>query len=73
VLHECGVEADKLTRALPWIGLTEAGKVFLVRGDWIIPFIKEASEFPDGANDDQVDAVSGGYILLKGAKRILVA
>jgi len=40
---------------------------------WNIPFIKEASEFPNGANDDQVDAVSGGYTLLRGAKRILVA
>lgn len=70
VLHEYGVEADKLTRALPWIGLVEAGKVFLVRGDWNIPFIKEASEFPQGANDDQVDCVSGGYTMLKGQQKL---
>ncbi len=73
VLHECGVEADKLTRALPWIGLTEAGKVFLVRGDWNIPFIKEASEFPNGPHDDQVGCISGGYTLLSSARKILVA
>ncbi len=73
VIHECGVDADKLTRALPWIGLAEAGKVFLVRGDWNIPFIKEASEFPSGSHDDQVDGISGGYALLKGAKRVWIA
>jgi len=70
VLHEFGAETDKLTRALPWIGLAEAGKVFLVRGDWNIPFIKEASEFPRGANDDQVDGVSGAYIMRKGQKPV---
>ena len=70
VLHEFGAETDKLTRALPWNGLVEAGKVFLVRGEWNIPFIKEASEFPRGANDDQVDGVSGAYIMLKGQKPV---
>ena len=70
VLHEFDAETDKLTRALPWIGPVEAGKVFLVRGEWNIPFIKEASEFPRGANDDQVDGVSGAYIMLKGQKPV---
>ena len=53
-----------------WIGLVEAGKVFLVRGDWNIPFIKEASEFPQGSHDDQVDCISGGYTMLKGQQKL---
>lgn len=57
-LREVQVDSDKLTRALAWLNLAEAGKVFLVRGPWIDDFIDEVCRFPSGKHDDQVDAVS---------------
>jgi predicted phage terminase large subunit-like protein len=56
--REVPVDGDKLTRALSWLNLAEAGKVFLVRGPWIDDFIDEVCRFPSGRYDDQVDAVS---------------
>ncbi|HEX3100401.1 MAG TPA: phage terminase large subunit, partial [Pyrinomonadaceae bacterium] len=55
-----GVKPDgsKISRALPWIALAEAGKVFLIRGAWNTEFIDEACSFPAGTHDDQIDAVS---------------
>lgn len=57
-LREVRVEADKLTRALAWLNLAEAGKVVLVRGPWIAEFVDEIAAFPKGKHDDQIDAVS---------------
>jgi predicted phage terminase large subunit-like protein len=58
------VDKDKTSRALPWAARAEAGKVVLVRGDWIPAFLDEVCAFPFGAHDDQVDTVSGGTSLL---------
>ena len=55
---EVKVAADKLTRALAWLNLAEAGKVYLVRGAWIDEFVDEVAKFPHGKHDDQIDAVS---------------
>ncbi len=52
------VSDTKVARALPWIALAEAGKVYLVRGPWNTEFIEEAASFPSGTHDDQIDAVS---------------
>ncbi len=52
------VRGDKLTRALAWLNLAEAGKVILVRGPWIEDLLDELARFPTGAHDDQIDAVS---------------
>ncbi len=52
------VKDDKIARALPWIALAEAGKVFLIRGHWNQDFIDETASFPLGRHDDQIDAVS---------------
>ena len=56
--REVRVEEDKLTRALSWLNLAEAGRVFLVRGGWIDEFVDEVCRFPSARYDDQVDAVS---------------
>jgi len=69
VLAEVGVSKDKLTRALPWIALTEHRRVFLIRGDWVTKFIAQCEQFPLGANDDLVDAMSGGYALAEQNQR----
>ncbi len=52
------VTADKFTRALAWANRAEAGHIVLVRGPWIDAFLDEITHFPNGAHDDQVDAVS---------------
>lgn len=61
-------ERDKLARAMPWAARAEAGKVWLVRGPWVSDFLDEVSLFPRGAHDDQVDAVSGGLVMLSRAR-----
>lgn len=71
-MREIGAEKDKLTRALPWIALAEAGKVFLVRGKWNLEFMLQAETFPNGKHDDMVDAVSGVYQMLKTRRTIFV-
>jgi predicted phage terminase large subunit-like protein len=58
------VDKDKQSRALPWAARAEAGKVALIRGDWVPAFLDEVSSFPLGQHDDQVDTVSGGVAQL---------
>lgn len=58
------VDGDKIQRALPWAARSEAGKVSLISGPWVSPFLSEVSAFPDGEHDDQVDTVSGGVQML---------
>jgi len=57
---------SKLARALPWAAAAEAGNVRLVSGPWVKAFLDEATTFPGGAHDDQVDAVSGAHATLTG-------
>lgn len=54
---------DKVTRAKPASAQVEAGNIKLLRGDWNKEFIKELENFPEGAKDDQVDALSGAFNL----------
>jgi predicted phage terminase large subunit-like protein len=55
------VDRDKETRARPASAQVEAGNVKLVRGPWNEALIQELENFPDGAHDDQVDALSGAF------------
>lgn len=52
---------DKVTRAGPLSSQAEVGNVKLVAGPWNEAFLLELERFPDGANDDQVDAASAAY------------
>ena len=67
------VDKDKVTRALPWAARAEAGKVKLVRGEWISAFLDEVCAFPQGTHDDQVDTVSGGAQMVAEKRKILWA
>lgn len=64
---------SKTMRASRWLGLAEHGHVHLVRDEdgrrpaWWDPFMIELERFPHGKRD-QVDAVSGGYAVLKDGK-----
>jgi predicted phage terminase large subunit-like protein len=58
------VDKDKVSRALPWAARAEAGKVALVRGEWIGAFLDEVCGFPNAPHDDMVDTISGALPLL---------
>ncbi len=60
-LKSIRVDKDKVSRALPIASRAEQGKLKLVRGNWIPDFIDEATSFPNGAHDDQIDSVSGAF------------
>jgi len=55
---------DKVERARPLQRRAKMGKVFLVRAPWNLTFVREASSFPDGKNDDQIDTASGGLQMI---------
>jgi predicted phage terminase large subunit-like protein len=63
-LKSIHVDKDKISGALPVASRAEQGKVKLVRGNWISDFIDEATAFPHGAHDDQVDACSGAFQMI---------
>lgn len=58
VLERNEFSGDKMTRAGGWLQMVQAGRVDLVSGPWITEFLDEVEMFPNGAHDDQVDAVS---------------
>ena len=49
---------DKITRARLASSQAEAGNIKIVRGAWNEDLFNELENFPDGAHDDQVDALS---------------
>lgn len=65
-IRVCKPTNDKETRARPVSAQCEQGNVLVLRGHWNEDFFKEAENFPDGAHDDQIDALSGGFNELCG-------
>lgn len=63
------VTTDKFTRALAWANRAEEGKIILVRGPWLGPFLDEVCSFPNSAHDDQTDAVSLAIQMIDRRKR----
>jgi len=57
---------DKATRAAPFSSQVNVGNVSLVQAPWNRAFLEEASAFPAGSHDDQVDAASGAFEALGG-------
>jgi len=52
---------DKITRAEPLAAQVNVGNVLMLRGDWNQAMINELRIFPNGTNDDQVDALSRAF------------
>lgn len=52
---------NKVVRADPVSAYAEAGNIEIVTAPWNDEFFHESEQFPNGAHDDQVDAVSGAY------------
>jgi len=60
-----GVETgSKTTRALPVASQIEAGNMVIARAPWNRAFLEELRDFPNGAKDDQVDALSRAFACL---------
>ncbi len=55
------VTGPKLVRAEPFANAVQAGKVFLIAGDWVRAFLDECEIWPNGKYDDQVDAAAGAF------------
>lgn len=70
VLRSIKTDTDKVTRALLWAAKAEAGKVTLVRGPWIEDFIEEICTFPNGAHDDQIDAMSLAFRMMAERRKL---
>ena len=55
---------DKVTRALPASSQAKAGNIKILQAPWNEDFFRELENFPEGAHDDIVDALSGAFLLL---------
>jgi predicted phage terminase large subunit-like protein len=55
---------DKETRAGPVASQCNVGNMAIVRADWNRPFLDELASFPSGSHDDQVDALSGAFVMV---------
>lgn len=64
---------SKEARANPVSSQAEAGNVCVVRGDWNEAFFDELEAFNNGEHDDQVDALSGAFLMLTSLSRWWVA
>lgn len=62
-------KADKVTRADPFADQCEAGNVRVIKADWNKAYRDELTGFPNGKNDDQVDASSGAFSKLASVRR----
>lgn len=58
------VTKDKITRASPVSAQSEAGNIKVLKAKWNEDFFKELENFPDGAHDDIVDALSGAFLMI---------
>lgn len=74
------VNKDKVARAWPLVPYWEAGRIFMPCDDegnpeeWVVDFLTEVYDFPSGAHDDRVDALTQllNYIVLApGARGLL--
>lgn len=52
------VTGDKVQRARPFAAQVNVGNVLMVRGAWNDALLQEMRNFPNGAHDDQMDALS---------------
>lgn len=59
---------SKVERSNPVSSQAEAGNIKLVRGPWVNALLDELEGFPEGSHDDQVDALSGAFIQVRGGR-----
>ena len=62
------VSGKKEIRADTFSVQVNAGNVYIVKGAYVKPYFEELAFFPNGKNDDQVDASSGAFQMLDKTK-----
>lgn len=60
------ITKDKITAARPVSAQCEAGMIYVLNTSWTQDFLDELISFPDGAHDDQVDALSSNFNSMMG-------
>lgn len=60
-VHASPESGDKITRAEPLASQVNVGNVMMLRAPWNDALVAEMRVFPNGANDDQVDAGSRAF------------
>ncbi len=60
---------DKITRAESFSSQVNVGNVLMLRGHWNDELINELQMFPNGKNDDQVDALSRAFAEILSAPK----
>lgn len=63
---------DKKVRATPCSSAAEAGNILILPGEWNRKWLDELALFPFGANDDQIDSLSGAFKFLSTLRRARV-
>lgn len=72
-VHSSPESGDKVTRAETFASQVNVGNVLMLRGSWNEALIEEMRMFPNGAFDDQVDALSRAFeALMSGQGAIAV-
>jgi predicted phage terminase large subunit-like protein len=61
IVHSSTESGDKDTRAQPFASQVNLGQVDMVEAPWNSVFIEELRMYPNGTNDDQVDALARAY------------
>ncbi len=60
-VHTSPETGDKVTRAEPFASQVNVGNVMMLRGAWNGDLVEEMRLFPNGAFDDQIDALSRAF------------
>ena len=63
-VHTSPESGDKVTRAEGIAAQVNVGNVLMLRAEWNDSLVAELRLFPNGANDDQVDALSRAFSVL---------
>lgn len=66
-VHSSPESGDKLTRATPLAAQVNIGNVLMLRAAWNEGLMDEMRLFPNGAHDDQIDALARAFSGLIGA------
>jgi predicted phage terminase large subunit-like protein len=70
-VHGETVSGSKIVRSQALAACIEAGNLLIPRGaNWATDFVEELRQFPNGRNDDQVDAAAESYNHLAGMGRV---
>lgn len=64
-ITEYSPDRDKVARAHAAAPLVESGRVWLPRKPWAEDFVNQLTSFPNGKNDDDVDAFTQAILRLK--------